>query len=56
VTLHVSPSDGAAATSREALAFLSIRPVEHNLILALLFQRADSGEGGRYDFTGALHT
>jgi predicted GNAT family acetyltransferase len=38
----------AAETLRHAGAHLEARPAEHNLILTLLKQRADSGDAGRY--------
>jgi predicted GNAT family acetyltransferase len=48
VSLEVSLSEDAAAVLRDASAFLEARPIEHNLILTLLHQRARSGEPGRY--------
>ena len=38
----------AAETLRHAGPHLEARPAEHNLILTLLQQRADSGDAGRY--------
>jgi hypothetical protein len=48
VSYHVELFLNAAETLRHAAAHLEARPAEHNLILTLLQQRADSGDAGRY--------
>jgi uncharacterized protein len=48
VAPQVTLYEDAAAVLDQAAGFLERHPAEHNLILTLLHQRAESGEPGRY--------
>ena len=46
--MEVTHHDDAAEVLARAGDFLAARPIEHNLVLGLLQQRAETGEAGRY--------